>query len=179
MARNGYEFGSYRNTANRYEGSSLCSGFLLWVRQFEWSSHHLMPKVRGSAFNLSLSHKQQLDVRHKDKENQAMKRTCYLFILLLVFLISILSIACADPVVREIYYQKKTTLAPSKTYTLRFSLWDAETLGNEVWSEEKPVQVEKTTIKTYLGSDVLLDPQIFCSSSGFKWRERQRRAMWP
>ena len=86
----------------------------------------------------------KVDVRHKDKENQAMKRTCYLVILLVVFSTSILSIAWADPVVREIYYQKKTTLAASKTYTLRFSLWDAETGGSEVWSEEKRVQLQKS-----------------------------------
>jgi len=90
-----------------------------------------------------------------------MKKTCYLVILLVVFSTSILSIAWADPVVREIYYQKKTTLAASKTYTLRFSLWDAETGGSEVWFEEKPVQLQKSTIKTYLGSDVLLDPADF------------------
>jgi len=29
MARNGFEFGGYRNTANRYEGNRLCSGFLV------------------------------------------------------------------------------------------------------------------------------------------------------
>ena len=120
-----------------------------------------MPKVRGGGSIFHGSRKQQVDVRHRDKGGQAMKRTCYLVILLVVFLTSILSIAWADPVVREIYYQKKTTLAASKTYTLRFSLWDAETGGSEVWSEEKRVQLQKATIKTYLGSDVLLDPADF------------------
>jgi hypothetical protein len=32
MARNGFEFGGYRNTANHYEGNGLRSGFLVQVR---------------------------------------------------------------------------------------------------------------------------------------------------
>jgi len=59
-------------------------------------------------------------------------RKGYLIGALVVFLLSILSPVWADPVIREIYYQKKTTLTYPKTYTLRFSLWDAETGGSEV-----------------------------------------------
>ena len=85
----------------------------------------------------------------------------YLIAMLVVFLLSILSIAWADPVIREIYYQKKTTLTYPKTYTLRFSLWDDETGGNEVWFEEKSVPMNNATIKTNLGSDTLLNPADF------------------
>ena len=47
MARNGFKFGSYCSTANRYEGNGLRSGFLVQARSFEWSAHHLMPTVMG------------------------------------------------------------------------------------------------------------------------------------
>jgi len=85
----------------------------------------------------------------------------YLIAVSVLFFLSILSTAWAEPIRKEIYYQKKTTLPYPKTYTLRFSLWDAETGGNEVWSEEKAVQMKNTTIKTYLGSDVPLNPSDF------------------
>jgi len=78
----------------------------------------------------------------------------YLVAALIVFVLSILSTAWADPVIREIYYQKKTTLTYPKTYTFRFSLWTDETSTDPlemVWSEEKPVVMKSGTIKTYLG----------------------------
>ena len=89
-------------------------------------------------------------------------RKSYLIIVVVVLLTSILSIAWADPVVREIYYQKKTTLA-SKSFDLRFSLWDAETGGGEVWSEEKGVTPKNGIIKTYLGDTAPLDGVDFSS----------------
>jgi hypothetical protein len=66
------------------------------------------------------------------------------------------------PVIRHIYYQKKTTLAYPSNPMLKFSLWDAEAGGTEVWSEEKRVSLTSNTIKTYLGDtnsfdDVALD----------------------
>ena len=66
-----------------------------------------------------------------------------------LFLMSF-SAAWAVPVDKEIYYKKSTTLAP-KTYTMRFSLWDAETDGSMVWSEEKTINLTGTAIKTLLG----------------------------
>ena len=69
--------------------------------------------------------------------------------------------AIADPVIKEIYYQKKTSLAYPATYTFRFSLWDAEVGGNEVWFEEKPLKLTSNLIKTYLGDIEPLDSVDF------------------
>jgi hypothetical protein len=69
--------------------------------------------------------------------------------------------AIADPVIKEIYYQKKTSLAYPATYTFRFSLWDAEVGGNEVWFEEKPLKLTNNLIKTYLGDLEPLDSVDF------------------
>ena len=86
----------------------------------------------------------------------------YLIIVLVVLLTFILSIAWADPVVKQLYYQKKTTLAP-KTFDFRFSLWDAEAGGGEVWSEEKELTLTGGIIKTYLGDTASLDGVDFSS----------------
>ena len=56
---------------------------------------------------------------------------------------------------QELYFTKNTTLTADATYTFRFSLWDDETGGGEVWSEEKRVELSGTTIKTYLGDATL------------------------
>jgi hypothetical protein len=65
-----------------------------------------------------------------------MKRA-YLSIVLGLFLFSTSGLVTAEPVVETIPYTKKTSLRPHQTYALKFSLWDAQTEGNEVWSEEK------------------------------------------
>ena len=44
---------------------------------------------------------------------------------------------------------------------MRFSLWDANEGGIEVWNEEKPVKLTSATIKTYLGDVNSLDPLDF------------------
>jgi hypothetical protein len=72
----------------------------------------------------------------------------------LLFLVVIVQ---ADPVEKLIQYTKKTTLPYPKTYTMRFSLWDAETDGLEVWFEEKRVALRSSKIKTYLGDTITLD----------------------
>jgi hypothetical protein len=82
------------------------------------------------------------------------------------------SMSYADPVAQEFAYTKKTTLAFPATYTLRFSLWDAETLGNEVWSEEKPVHMTSAALKTNLGDATPLDPTHFTKQL---WIEVQRK----
>ena len=75
----------------------------------------------------------------------------YLVVVVVAFFLSILSLGWAAPVIKEIYYQKKTTLTYPKVYTFRFSLYDAESGGGVIWSEEKPMNMTNATIKTYLG----------------------------
>jgi hypothetical protein len=62
----------------------------------------------------------------------------------------------ADLVENLIQYSKKTTLNYPKTYTMKFSLWDAETLGNSVWSEEKQIKLTSSKLTTYLGDATTL-----------------------
>ena len=63
--------------------------------------------------------------------------------------------AWCDPVIQELYYQKKTTLAYPATYTFRFSLWNKESnkeIGDtEVWFEVKSIALTSAVVKTYLG----------------------------
>lgn len=57
----------------------------------------------------------------------------------------------SEPVKPAIYYSKAWKGLGNKTYTFRFSLWDAETEGSEAWQEEKVVQAKSSVIGTYLG----------------------------
>jgi hypothetical protein len=66
-------------------------------------------------------------------------------------LLLVVVFAQAAPVENQIQYTKKTTLTYPKTYTMRFSLWDAETDGNQVWYEEKSIALKSSKITTYLG----------------------------
>jgi hypothetical protein len=62
----------------------------------------------------------------------------------------------------ELAYKKKTSIAGPVTKLFRFSLWDAETAGNMVWSEEKKAKVNASgVISTFLGDTVPLDPGVF------------------
>jgi len=58
-------------------------------------------------------------------------------------------------------YSKSTTLAPGG-YSLRFSLWDAQTQGNEKWAEEKDLIIdEDKRLKKKLGDVNTLDDVAF------------------
>ena len=75
-----------------------------------------------------------------------------------VFLLCLgLASAWCEPVVNEMYYQKNTPLAYPATYNFRFSLWDQESEGIEVWSEKKPIKLTTAVVKTYLGDTEPLD----------------------
>jgi hypothetical protein len=82
-------------------------------------------------------------------------------ILILLLLFVAVTAAKADPVVKQFYFKKETTLPYPGIHTLRFSLWDAETDGTMVWSEEKLVSLTKSFIKTYLGDTNTLDGVVF------------------
>lgn len=65
--------------------------------------------------------------------------------------------AQAAPVENLIQFSKKTSLTYPKTYTMIFSLWDAATDGNEVWWEEKRIELKSAKLTTYLGDTEPLD----------------------
>jgi hypothetical protein len=52
-------------------------------------------------------------------------------------------------------------LSYPKTYTLRFSLWDADVGGVEVWSEGKALTFNGSTMETDLGDTNPIDPSGF------------------
>jgi len=62
----------------------------------------------------------------------------------------------AASVLTEIAYTKTTTLSYPAKYTILFSLWDDESAGSEVWSEEKTISLTGTKIKTSLGDTIPL-----------------------
>jgi hypothetical protein len=86
-----------------------------------------------------------------------------LFVVSMVMVLVGATVAWAEPIAREIYYQKKTTLAYPATYTFRLSLWDTGTVdtGVSVWEEEKEVKITSALIKTYIGTVTPLDPADF------------------
>jgi hypothetical protein len=49
-------------------------------------------------------------------------------------------------------YSKAAKGMGIKSYTIKFSLWDAEEGGNMVWEEEKTVKTRRSEINTYLGN---------------------------
>ena len=63
----------------------------------------------------------------------------------------LMSPAWSEPIKPLISYSKVEKGLGNKTYTFRFSLWDAETGGNMVWEEEKTLTTKKSTISTLLG----------------------------
>jgi hypothetical protein len=75
----------------------------------------------------------------------------YLALVMALFLLSVVVSAWGADVVQEIYFTKKTTLAADGTFTFRFSLWDDETSGSQLWWEQKQIKLSGQTIKTYLG----------------------------
>jgi hypothetical protein len=69
----------------------------------------------------------------------------------------------ADPIIKQIYYQKKTTLSYPATRTFQFSLWlteDGTDPEEMVWSEEKPIKMRNAYVKTYLGDTTLFDTAV-------------------
>ena len=81
-------------------------------------------------------------------------------------------LAWSEPVQKQIYYTKKTGLSFPGTYTLRFTLRDAETGGTQVWEEEKSIDLKGSLIKTNLGDIAPLDDVDFSQQY---WVQLERR----
>ena len=64
----------------------------------------------------------------------------------------------SEPISPAIFYSKTDKKLGSKSCILKFSLWDAETGGNRVWEEEKPLMTKNSTINTYLGEITSIRP---------------------
>jgi microcystin-dependent protein len=60
----------------------------------------------------------------------------------------------------------------NRSYTLRFSLWDAETSGNKVWEEEKTLKAKNSVINTYLGEVIPLEIVNFAQALWVQVEER-------
>ena len=86
-----------------------------------------------------------------------MKKAC-LFVVAALLILFVASVTWAEPVVKQIYYQRKAALTFPQVYTIRFSLWDAESGGSApLWEEEKKINLTTSTLKTYLGDVNSLD----------------------
>jgi len=83
---------------------------------------------------------------------------------LLIGVLWLSPVVWSDPVVREIYFSKLTTLG-SGTFTFRFSLYDVESDSETdprlpLWEEEKTIKLtfaDKKIVRTYLGEINPLD----------------------
>jgi hypothetical protein len=104
--------------------------------------------------------------------------TKVLFLVILMLFVGVAEVL-ADPVAMELPYQTNTTLAYPKSYSMMFSLWTAETVGEgtEVWSEEKPIALKSSKISTILGDVTPLDAGIF-SQQLWVQVERKRHGDW-
>ena len=77
------------------------------------------------------------------------------FLSIIAFVFLIISSASAESVSKKIYYEKKVFLSGIQNF--KFSLWDSETEGIEIWSEEKPLKLKGGVVSTYLGEINSLD----------------------
>jgi hypothetical protein len=95
------------------------------------------------------------------KGGDIMKKKLFVVSMLIVLVGA--TVAWGEPIAKEIYYQKKTTLAYPATYSFKFSLWDTPDVGTgvSVWEEEKQIRIKSAVIKTYLGDGTPLDPADF------------------
>jgi hypothetical protein len=84
-----------------------------------------------------------------------------------------------DPVLKGFPYQKKTpTLTYPATYTLKFSLWDQDSGGALLWSEEKEVTLSGPKIKTYLGDIEPLDGVDFSQQLWVKVERKRANGIY-
>jgi hypothetical protein len=65
----------------------------------------------------------------------------------------------SEPINPAIFYSKTGTGLGTKSYTLKFSFWDAEMEGNKTWEEEKTLKTKNSMIETYLGETTSLLPE--------------------
>jgi len=107
-----------------------------------------------------------------------MKKRAWVFIGILLCVCTSVTSAWSLPVIKEIYYSKTTALS-NDTYTFRFSLYDAETGGASVWSEEKNnIYVEGGVINHNLGSVTPLNSADFLNKQLWVQVERLNGSIW-
>lgn len=98
-----------------------------------------------------------------------------------IFVLIVLSLAvplwAAEPD-RKIYYEKQTALPFPQEYILRFSLWNAVTHGDRVWFETQAVDLTSSTLSTYLGKKVPLDPAKFTEQLWVQVQKRNHDMTW-
>jgi len=82
------------------------------------------------------------------------------FSILMVFVGA--TVTWGEDIDQEIAYKKKTSISGPVNRTFRFSLWDAVTAGNMVWSEQKGARVNASgVVSTFLGDTTPLNPGDF------------------
>ena len=72
-------------------------------------------------------------------------------LVLMVVMFWFVSVSWATPLKPVLFYSKAAKGMFNKTFTFRFSFWDAETGGNKMWEEEKTLKTRISVINTYLG----------------------------
>ena len=86
----------------------------------------------------------------------------------------LISSAWSEPIKPLMYYSKVEKGLGNKTHTFRFSLWDAETGGNLLWEEEKPLRTKKSTISTVLGDVNSIEGVDFSQQLWVQVEEKQK-----
>jgi Collagen triple helix repeat (20 copies)/Head domain of trimeric autotransporter adhesin/Chaperone of endosialidase len=88
-------------------------------------------------------------------------------------ILGLVSIAWSAPVNQVLFYSKTEKGMGNKSYTLRFSLWDANTGGNMAWEEEKTLKAKTSVISTYLGDVIPLEGVNFGQALWVQVEEKQ------
>src|SRR5271157_1453907 len=99
------------------------------------------------------------------------KSLALLFLLGLTFWF--VSSTWSAPVSQVLFYSKTEKGMGNKSYTFRFSLWDADTGGNMAWEEEKTLKAKNSVISTFLGDVIPLEGVNFGQALWVQVEEKQ------
>jgi hypothetical protein len=106
-----------------------------------------------------------------------MNKKAFLLTAVLFLASMAISLAWGAPVIKEIPYSKTTGLADGP-YTFRFSLYDAETGGASVWSEQANETVSSGVVEHSLGSVTPLNSSSFLNTQLWVQVERLNGMIW-